>query len=294
VLCPPPVASRRWQGKRGALLGASLEGFSLNSATVAGLGLGKLLGEAGRRGFAAVGLWRDDLGGMALRESARLVRASGLRLSSLCRAGLFTNVDVVGRRAAIDDSKVAVDEAAALGAAALVVVPGGLVGRDLAGCRQMVRDALGEVASYAHEQGVKLALEPMHPLLVQERSVITSLRQANDLVEELDDECLGLTYDTYHLWWDAEIASQTRRAAGRIWSVQIADWLPPAGKLTASRGVPGEGCIDLAGTVALARGAGAYSGDVEVEVLSERWWAAGAEATLDAVVAGLAPLTRRP
>lgn len=259
-----------------------------------GLGLAELLQEAARCGFPAVGLWRDDLDGLALEEAVRLVATSGLRLSSLCRAGLFTSVDAAGRKAAVDDSKVAVDQAAALGAAALVVVPGGLVGRDLAGCRQMVRDALGEVAAYAHEQGVKLALEPMHPVLMQERSVITSLRQANDLVEELDEECLGLTYDTYHLWWDADLPAETRRCAGRIWSVQLADWLPPAGKLTASRGVPGEGCIDFADILALARGTGAYAGDVEVEVLSERWWAAGAEAALDAVVAGLAVLTRGP
>lgn len=275
---------------QGCLLATDLDGFSLNSATVTGLGIAQVLEQAKRRGFPAVGLWRHDIAELTLDEAVHLVRASGLRLSTLCRAGLFTHADAGERRAAVADSKRAVDQAAALGAAALVVVPGGLVGRDLPASRQMVRDALWELTPYAHDQGVKLALEPMHPLLVQERSVITSLREANDLVEELGDECLGVTYDAYHLWWDADLAAQSARSAGRIWSVQLADWLPPSGKLTSCRGVPGEGCIDLAGVLTLARGPGAYAGDVEVEVLSESWWAAGAEATLDAVVSGIGAL----
>ena len=273
---------------------AVLDGFSLNSATVLHLGLVELLREAERRGFQAVGLWRDNLEGMPLEKVARLLEVSGLRLSSLCRAGLFTHPEARGRRAALGESKVAVDQAAALGAAALVVVPGGLVGRDLSGSRQMVRDSLGELATYADEQGVKLAVEPMHPLLVQERSVITSLREANNLVEDLGNDCLGVTYDTYHVWWDSALALETARCTGRIWSVQVADWLPPTGRLTACRGVPGEGCIDLPGVLALAREDGAYAGDIEVEVLSEAWWGAGPEATLDAVVAGLAALAARP
>ena len=258
------------------------------------LGLVELLREAERRGFQAVGLWRDNLEGMPLEKVSRLLKVSGLRLSSLCRAGLFTHPEARGRRAALSESKIAVDQAAALGAAALVVVPGGLVGRDLAGSRQMVRDSLGELAAYADEQGVKLAVEPMHPLLVQERSVITSLREANNLVEELGNDCLGVTYDAYHVWWDSALALETARCTGRIWSVQVADWLPPTGRLTACRGVPSEGCIDLAGVLTLAREDGAYAGDVEVEVLSEAWWGAGPEATLDAVVAGLAALAAPP
>ena len=40
---------------------------------------------------------------------------------------------------------------------------------------------IGELAPYAAEVGVKLAIEPFHPVLMQERSVIVTLAQALDI-----------------------------------------------------------------------------------------------------------------
>lgn len=256
------------------------------------LTLPELVEAATRRGYPAVSLWRDHFDDYAVDEVARRLADSGLRVSSLCRAGLFTHQDAAGRRRAVEDSLLAVDQAAALGAATLVVVPGGLVGRDLAGSRAMVRDGLGRCAEYAAEHGVSLALEPMHPMLVEARSCITTTCEALDLLDELGPGSGGIALDSYHVWWDRGVDRLVDRLSGRVLSVQVADWLEPDQGLTTSRGLPGEGCIDLVSFLAMAARTG-YTGDVEVEVLSEHWWERGARATLDALDLALARLDRR-
>ena len=89
----------------------------------------------------------------------------GLRVSSLCRSGFFTADDAAERRARIDDNRRAIDEAATLGTDVLVLVSGGLPAgsRDLDGARAMVRDGLAELAPYAGERGVRLAVEASAP-----------------------------------------------------------------------------------------------------------------------------------
>ena len=69
--------------------------------------------------------------------------------------------------------------------------------------------------------------------------------------------------------------------------MQLADWVTPIHGELSSRGMPGEGCIDMAGFLAACEGAG-YRGLVEVEVLSDRWWAVAPGEAMAAVTAGLA------
>ena len=79
-----------------------------------------------RHGITAVAPWRDQVAKIGLAESARVLADSGLRVTGLCRGGMFTAADAVGRLAAIDDNRRAIDEAATLGADCLVFVVGGL------------------------------------------------------------------------------------------------------------------------------------------------------------------------
>ena len=71
-----------------------------------------------------------------------MIRAAGLTVSCLCRGGMFPAADEAGRRAALDDNRRAVDEAAAIGAQCLVLIAGGLPkgSKDLAGAHEQVRD----------------------------------------------------------------------------------------------------------------------------------------------------------
>jgi len=253
---------------------------SINTITVRSLGLRPLIDEALARGVGAVAPWRDFLATVGTDEAARLLRGSGLRVTSLCRGGMFTAADEGGRRAAIEDNLRAIDEAHAIGADCLVLVCGPLVGKDLAGSRAMVRDGILAILPHATAAGMPLGIEPLHPMMVADRSVITTRGEANDLVDLIDSPTVGVVVDAYHVWWDPYLEEQIRRAAGRILGLHVSDWVVPITDQLASRGMMGDGCIDLAGLVRSVRGAG-YAGPVEIEILSDHWWSQPPAQVLD-------------
>ena len=258
---------------------------SLNSVTVKGAGLTEVADLAAQWGFAGVGLWRDVLDGVDLTDASARLRRSGLRVSSVCRGGMFPQPDEQQRRARFDDNRLAVDQAHTLDADCLYLVCGPAHG-DLAGARRQVRDGIAELEPYARQAGVRLAVEPFHPMMASSRSVITSLGEANDMVEAIGSDLVGIGIDSYHVWWDAALPQQITRAGERLFSVQLADWVTPIHGELSSRGMPGEGCIDMTGFVADCRSAG-YDGLVEVEVLSDRWWAEDPKDAVRAATEGL-------
>lgn len=259
---------------------------SLNSITVRGADFNDVVRLARSHGFGGVSLWRDLLDGVDLATAAGKIAAAGLCVTSVCRGGMFPQPDDAARRARRDDNRLAVDQAHALEAECLVLVCGPM-GADPAGARRQIRDGIADLIPYARQAGVKLAIEPFHPMMAASRSAVTSLSEANDLIDALADPILGIALDAYHVWWDVNVEHQIERAGPRLFSVQIGDWLTPVTSELGARGMPGEGCIDLSAFIATARRAG-YRGLVEVEVLSDRWSAQPADVAADAAVAGIA------
>ncbi|WP_415950476.1 sugar phosphate isomerase/epimerase family protein [Streptomyces sp. KLOTTS4A1] len=245
--------------------------------TVRQLSLSDLANACGHWGVPAVGLWREPVREHGIEAAAKLVRDARLTVTTLCRGGFLTAVDPAERRRALDDNRAAVDEAAILGTDTLVLVSGGLPagGKDLTGARERIADALAELGPYAAEHGVRLAIEPLHPMYAADRCVVSTLEQALDLAERFPARQVGVCADTYHLWWDDRAPAQMARAgaAGRLHAFQLADWTTPLpeGVLT-GRGQLGEGAIDLARWCGYADEAG-YTGPIEVELFNSALWA---------------------
>ncbi|MFE3886979.1 sugar phosphate isomerase/epimerase family protein [Streptomyces lydicus] len=259
-----------------------LDRLSLNQETVRQWSLPELADGCARAGVRGVGLWRAPVREYGAAAAARLVRDAGLRVTSLCRGGFLTAPDPGGRAAALDDNRAAVDEAAALGTDTLVLVSGGLPpgSRDLPGARERVADALGELGPYAAQRGVRLALEPLHPMYAADRCVVSTLAQALDLAERFPAGQVGVVVDTYHLWWDDTVGTQIARAGGtgeeaasRIAAFQLADWVTPLpeGALL-GRGQLGDGAVDLRWFRERVDAAG-YRGPIEVEIFNPALWA---------------------
>ncbi|GAA1304928.1 sugar phosphate isomerase/epimerase family protein [Saccharothrix xinjiangensis] len=239
--------------------------LSVNQATVKRASVPEVVDACARHGVEGVGLWREPVREHGLARTAELVRRAGLTVSSLCRGGFFTGADQ-----RLDDNRRAIDEAAALGARCLVLVPGGVSGRDLAGSRARVADALGALAPYAAEAGVRLALEPMHPVFCADRGVVSTLAQALELAGPHDG--VGVVVDALHVWWDPALASSVAAAGPDVLSYQVCDWITPLpADVLLGRGLPGDGHIDLVGLTSLV-GAAGYTGFVEVEVFNEAVW----------------------
>jgi sugar phosphate isomerase/epimerase len=273
-----------------------MTGRSLNQATIKRAGLAEAVRVCADTGFEGIGLWRDRVAEVGPTAAARLVAAAGLATTSLCRGGFFTSTDPDERAIALADNRAAIDETAELGAAALILVAGGLpeTSQDLGAARQSVRYALAELAPYAQSRGVRLAIEPLHPMFCADRAVVSTLGQALDLAEPFPPEVVGVCVDSYHVWWDPDLDRQLARARGRIASLQLADWaLPLCADPLLSRGHLGTGTIQLAHLTATAFGAGGYSGPVEVEIFRQDVWDAPAVDTARQVHKSLTEILRQ-
>lgn len=248
--------------------------LSLNQKTTNSWSVDQAVEGCLRAGITAIGLWREPVHDEGVAKTARLVANAGLRVSSLCRGGFMTAAPGAGRDSALDDNRRAIDEAAELSADCLVMVVGGLPegSRDLVGARERVADGLAELAPYAAEYGVQLALEPMHPLYCADRGVLSTLDQALDMASAYPPETVGVVVDTFHVWWDPRVESAVRRAVGRIASFQVCDWITPfPGDALLSRGMMGDGHIDFRYLRRLVEDAG-YDGNIEVEIFNADIW----------------------
>ena len=262
--------------------------LSMNTATVrksgnVDLSLTEILDACARNSIRAVSPWRDQVHAVGLTKVSQQIKALGLELSGYCRGGMFPASDAAGLRVAIEDNRRAVDEAAELKAACLVLVvgslPGGLQGRaiskDLSISRGQVRDGIGQLLEYARKVGVPLAIEPLHPMYAGDRSCVNTLEQALDLCDELDRQrtgALGVAVDVYHVWWDPKLQQQIARAGKeRLLAFHVCDWLTPTTDILNDRGMMGDGVIDIPLIRSWIEQAG-FSGYAEVEIFSNRWW----------------------
>ncbi|WP_445330666.1 sugar phosphate isomerase/epimerase family protein [Streptomyces sp. GSL17-111] len=267
--------------------GPGLERLSLNTATTKRWTLPEAVAGCVRAGVPGIGLWRDRVAETGATRAARLVRDAGLTVTSLCRGGFLTAPDAAGRAAAREDNRRAVEEAATLGTGVLVLVCGGLPegSRDLPGARRRITDEIADLEPWARQHGVRLAIEPLHPMFCADRAAVSTLAQALDIAERCG-ESVGVVVDTYHVWWDPRVETEIARAGAteRLLAFQISDWTVPlpAGVLL-GRAHVGDGCVDVRRLARAVEAAG-YTGFTEVEIFNEAVWEAPGEETLATVV----------
>ena len=252
--------------------------LSLNQKTTNSWSLPEAIAGCVRAGLESIGVWREPLAEIGIARAKALLDDAGLRVSSLCRGGFLTATDDSAFEAAIAENVRAIEETAALAADCLVMVVGGLPegSRDLPAARTRVREGLARLAPIAGDHGVRLALEPMHPIFTADRGVLATLGEALDLAEPYPTEQVGVVVDSFHVWWDPQLEEQVARAGrtDRIASFQVCDWITPLPADTLlSRGMMGDGHIDFRHHLDLVTAAG-YTGDIEVEIFNADVWAA--------------------
>jgi sugar phosphate isomerase/epimerase len=276
--------------------------LSINTATVRrsrclDVPLPEIIEACARRGIRAISPWRDQVAAAGLAAISSLVRSHGIELSGYCRGGMFPSADAAGLKAARDDNRRAVDEAAELGAPCLVLVVGGLPGalqgkaahKDIASARAQVRDGIAELLDYARQVRMPLAIEPLHPMYAADRACVNTLEQALDLCDALDSSrsgALGVAVDVYHVWWDPKLEQQIGRAGHeRLLAFHVCDWLTPTTDLLNDRGMMGDGVIDIPRIRGWVEGQG-FAGYSEVEIFSAaNWWQRDAGEVLDTCIA---------
>ena len=250
--------------------------LSLNTATVRQQwNLEQMIDGCVRHNIGAIAPWRDQVEACGLEEAARRISDAGLRVSGLCRGGMFPASDEAGLQENIDDNRRAIDEAVTLGAECLVLVVGGLPegSRDIALARNQVVDGMAAVLDHAKSSNMPLAIEPLHPMYAADRACVNTMRQALDICDQLGAGT-GVAVDVYHVWWDPELEEQIARAGrnGQLLAYHVCDWLVPTQDLLLDRGMMGDGIIELKKIRGWVEEAG-YDGCCEVEIFSSLdWW----------------------
>lgn len=267
-----------------------LSRFALNQITTPKWSMGEAIEGLARHGIPGIGVWRQFVDGYGAAQTAKHLKDAGIWFASYCTGAWFNRPGEAGLLAAIDENKAVFDQAAEVGAPCVVMVVGGLVegSNDLTGQRARVRDGLAALQDHARSRGITVALEPLHPMYAAERACLNTLKQANDLCDELGTG-YGTIVDVYHCWWDPELRTEIGRGgADRVRSFHICDWRVPTRNMR-DRAMVGDGVADIASIRSWLDDA-SYDGPVELELFSELdWWQRDPEEVLPVAIERCAP-----
>jgi len=236
-------------------------------------------------GVMGISVWRNLLERMDLHEARRILDDHGMKAVSLVRGGFFASADPIRRKLAIEDNMVALEQAEMIGIPLLVLVCGSDERQSLVESRNQIREGIEILLPHAESSGVKLAIEPMHPMYAADRSAINTLRQANEMAESIGSDHLGIAVDVFHLWWDPDLQREIIRCGnnGNLAAFHICDWKATMEDMLNDRGLMGEGAIPLKKIRAWMEEAG-FDGYLEVEIFSERYWSMDQHAFLQKIL----------
>lgn len=238
--------------------------------------------EAGVKGIT---VWRDALAGRNIRQTGQLLRDSGLEIVSLCRGGFFPSSDASKRKAALDDNRKAIEEAAELGAPMIVLVCGSDPNQPLEESRKQIQEGIESVLPEAKSAGIKLAIEPLHPMYADTRSAVNTMEQANDMATAINSSFVGVAVDVYHLWWDPHLEHEIKRCGknNHLFAFHICDWNVPTTDFLWDRGLMGEGCIPVNKIRSWVEETG-FNGFYEVEIFSNKFWSEDQSVFLNKII----------
>lgn len=257
----------------------------IHTETVKPLQIEEVAEKFARHGIPGISVWRQALENRDPEQVGQMLKAHELEVVSLVRGGFFPSVNPEKRQWAIMKNRQAIIEAVKVGAPMLVLVCGSDHAQSLDNSRTQIRDAIRKLIPFAEENKIKLGIEPLHPVYAGTRSAINTLKQANDLMEEINSPFLGVVVDVYHTWWDENLEYEIKRAGnkGKIFAFHVSDWKVPTMDILLDRGLMGEGCIPIRQIRSWIEEAG-FTGFIEVEILSEKYWACEQETYLEMII----------
>jgi sugar phosphate isomerase/epimerase len=127
--------------------------------------------------------------------------------------------------------------------------------------RATILEGIRAIADEGRVCGVRVALEPIQREFAEYWTIVSSLDEAAELVDEAGADA-GLMYDVWHLW--REPVEQIARHRDRIYGVHVADWRDPT-RNTNDRVLPGDGIVDYAPILDALR----WDGLFDLEIFSD-------------------------
>jgi sugar phosphate isomerase/epimerase len=233
-----------------------------------GYGVGKFMQEAKSSGAAGVGLTVAALEAEGASNLANLAKDHGLFVSSLNSAGYFLFDSEVERERQDTLNRRLIEAAATIQARRLVVIAGGMFGsgRTLEDARACVVESLARLDSAAADAGIRLALEPIHPMDLTNKGCINSVRHALSIVRSLPST--DVVIDIFHTYWDPDIWQRETLDDPKLALVQVCDWAEVTPDRKPVRELPGHGHMDLKSWLNLLKQS-RYRGPVEFEMFDQ-------------------------
>jgi sugar phosphate isomerase/epimerase len=166
----------------------------------------------------------------------------------------------------------------------IVLVCGADHRQSLEKSREQIAEGILRILPAAKSAGVKLAIEPLHPMYAGDRSAINTIRQANEMAESINSDFVGVAVDVYHLWWDPDLQAGIQRSGSHnnLFAFHVCDWNVPTVDFLNDRGLMGDGCINIPEIRSWVEEAG-FKGYHEVEIFSDKYWATDQKAYLEKI-----------
>jgi sugar phosphate isomerase/epimerase len=228
-----------------------------------------------RAGAEAVGLsffMGPRAGRPDLETMARTLQGSGLAVSA-CWPEIASILPVPGFPGPQDPAartRTMVDlvrSAAILEPLFIGCVTGPAGALPIAEARAAVVAGLREVAREAGAAGIQVVVEPIHPSNAGMFSIVSSLLETAELIDEVGESSLGIVFDMWHSCWEPDLAASIQQCQDKIRHVHLSDWREPT-RSWCDRALPGEGIADVCGMLGALDAVG-YEGLYELEVLSD-------------------------
>lgn len=244
-----------------------------------------------RHGFGGLSVWRETVAGEDLKRVRKKISDSGLRGVSYVRGGFFTGVTPDARRKGVEDNLKVIRECEELGLPMIVLVCGATPGQTPRENLAQIEEGIREILPAARDAGIRLAIEPLHPMYAGDRCAVASMGDANRLCDAIGDPSVGVAVDVYHVWWDSQLPAELERcsAAGRLFAFHACDFKPDLEHPLLDRGLPGEGIGACRSVAELVKAAG-FEGPTEVEIFSRRWWSENQHVFLERIAESCADL----
>jgi sugar phosphate isomerase/epimerase len=135
------------------------------------------------------------------------------------------------------------------------------------GDRETAVRGVREVAREAERLGLRLALEPFQLEGIESWSILNTLRDAAEFVEEVGSDAVGIQFDVWHLWNTPDVLEEIPRHARLIAGVHVSDWREPT-RGWADRVLPGDGVADLPAILGVLAEVG-WEGFYDLEIFSD-------------------------
>jgi len=135
------------------------------------------------------------------------------------------------------------------------------------GDREVAVRGVREVAREAERLGLRLAVEPFQLEGIESWSILNTLGDAAEFVDEVGSDAVGIQFDAWHLWNTADVLDEISRYAHLIAGVHVSDWREPT-RGWADRVLPGDGAADLSAILGVLEDVG-WDGFYDLEIFSD-------------------------